>query len=53
MNYKTGKVEELPHQNGDGYMGLSRAEAMAAMDRLLDTIYKCKNTAKSMLTENN
>lgn len=53
MNYKTGKIEELPYKNGDSYMGLSRAEAMAALDRLLDAIYKCKNTAKTMLAENN
>ena len=47
MDLKTGKVTELPHKDGDGYMGFSRAEAMACYDRMIETIHKCKNAAKA------
>ena len=47
MDLKTGKVTEMPHKDGDGYMGFSRAEAMACYDRMIETIHKCKNAAKA------
>lgn len=47
MDLKTGKVKEMPHKDGDGYLGFSRAEAMACFDRMIETVHKCKNAAKA------
>lgn len=50
MDLKTGKVKEMPHKDGDGYMGFSRAEATACYDRMIETIQRCKNAAKAAWT---
>lgn len=46
LDPKTGEAKKLPHKDGDGYKGFSRAEAMACYDRMIEAIVKCKNKAK-------